>query len=148
MTDEQAQELVSDISALFPDNAPHKHPETGVSLLDDVRDAIQDGHRYRFEAKDLQYEIEQKTRLLENASQQIRSLQGMNESLLKALAAPMMSSPPPIYVMNPDDGNIRLPSNARCIFCDFRGSLEELKHHSARCPEHPAVKALAEVYKR
>lgn len=35
------------ISALFPDDAPHKHPETGVSLLDDVRDLIAENAELR-----------------------------------------------------------------------------------------------------
>lgn len=33
------------ISALLPDDAAHKHPETGVSLLDDVRDLTADRKR-------------------------------------------------------------------------------------------------------
>lgn len=33
------------ISALFPDSAPHKHSETGVSLHDDVRDLLRDKRR-------------------------------------------------------------------------------------------------------
>jgi len=32
----------------------------------------------------------------------------------------------------------------KCIFCQFDGTLEELKAHSATCPHHPAVKALLE----
>jgi len=35
-----AEEVIESISELFPDNACHKHPETGVSLLDDVIDVI------------------------------------------------------------------------------------------------------------
>ena len=91
-----AIDTLSAISALFPYDAPHKHPETGVSLLDDVRDAL----------------------------------------------APII----PAYLTD-QDGNIvcTLPLPIRCIFCTFQGTLEELKQHSAVCPEHPAVKALAEM---
>jgi len=35
-----AEAVIESISELFPDNACHKHPETGVSLLDDVSDVI------------------------------------------------------------------------------------------------------------
>ena len=89
-------ETLSAISALFPDDAPHKHPETGVSLLDDVRDVIE-VTRPRF----------------------ITDSKG---SIVYTLPLPL-----------------------RCIFCTFKGTLEELKQHSAVCPEHPAVKELAGV---
>jgi hypothetical protein len=41
----------------------------------------------------------------------------------------------------------------KCIFCGFRtlkydGALEELKTHSATCPQHPAVIALSEARER
>ncbi len=35
-----AEAVIESISELFPDNACHKHPETGVSLLEDVSDVI------------------------------------------------------------------------------------------------------------
>ena len=73
---ESPASILSAISGLFPDDALHKHPETGVSLLDDVRDVME-------------------------------------------------------------------PLPLRCIFCPFQGTLDELKKHSACCPEHPAVKELA-----
>lgn len=33
-----------------------------------------------------------------------------------------------------------------CIFCDFKGTLPELKEHSAHCEKHPAVIKYNELY--
>lgn len=39
---DQLRDDLDGISSLFPDSAPHKHPETGVSLHDDVADLLRD----------------------------------------------------------------------------------------------------------
>jgi len=111
-----------------------------VSLLDDVRDVIEDGRRWRYRESDVRYELNKHKQYLETASHQINHLRGINEYLLKAITEPIKTQISPMYIMSPNHLN--------CIFCTFNGTLDELKHHSARCPEHPAVKELAEKYKR
>ena len=131
---ESLTETYNAISALFPDNAPHKNPVTGVSLLDDVRDMMEDAVVYGREARDWRYECERQRQQLDNAALQMHQLQANNEQLLKALAEPLATAAPPKYILVP----------LHCIFCSFQGTLAELKQHSAVCQEHPAVKAMAE----
>lgn len=41
------QDTLDAISALFPDDATHKYPETGESLIDNVRDLIREREKER-----------------------------------------------------------------------------------------------------
>lgn len=41
----QFKESMTEISDLFPPDAPHKHEDTGVSLLDDLKDLINKYHQ-------------------------------------------------------------------------------------------------------
>jgi len=99
-----AIDTLSSISALFPDDAPHKHPETGVSLLDDVRDVIEDGRRWRYRESDVRYELNKHKQYLETASHQINHLRGINEYLLKAITEPIETQISPMYIMKSNSG--------------------------------------------
>jgi hypothetical protein len=127
-------ETYNAISALFPDDAPHKNPVTGVSLLDDVRDAMADRDKKAFEAYQYANDLRVAEERLENAALQLRQMQVANEAVLKSIAESQATALPPKYILVP----------LHCIFCSFQGTFAELKQHSAECQEHPAVKAMRE----
>jgi len=97
-------DTLSAISDLFPDDAPHKFPKTGVSLLDDVRDALEEAKRCRYQVNDMRREAERYKQYLETASYQINHLKSTNDSLLKAMAEPLKTHIPPMYIMKSDSG--------------------------------------------
>jgi len=87
-----AEAVIESISGLFPDNACHKHPGTGVSLLDDVSDVITKYHDLDGEFYNLHIQLKAATARAEAAERErdeaqthAQDLRGALEGLLEAI---------------------------------------------------------------